>query len=282
MSDLFPSHVILPRDTIFEDGRYVGYWKYVVGTLEHLSDHITLEFSDELQRLCWSAFEMRVDGQTMVLDYSDFTQVSPLSSRHKHWLRLHHTTALAPFPHLGSFPPWSFLDWSDYEKQAAMAPYDASGDAIIYRHSRLENRQPNLVQRRIRAFEILKESCREYLNTGFIPQQQYFEDCRRSLAVVHIPGSHPHILDRSVQQMFALGVCVISPDLWTTCLEERPQANQHYVAVRDDFSDLPNKIRWVRENRQQAKRIGNAAQDFFASHCTPEKIWAYIKARLTD
>ncbi len=113
-----------------------------------------------------------------------------------------------------------------------------------------------------------------------MPQQHYFRECTESLAVVHIPGSHPHILDRTVQQMFALGVCVISPDIWTTCLEVRPQANVHYLAIRDDYSDLPEKIDWIADHRDRAAAIGAAAKNFFRQYCTPEAIWRYVHRRL--
>ncbi|TWU42534.1 glycosyl transferase family 90 [Novipirellula artificiosorum] len=282
-----PQQVVLPYDRIFEDGRFVGYWKYVRGTLEGMNGVIKLEYSKHLVRRGWSAFEIRVDDEVVVIDYSDFLLVDTASAAFKHWLRFHHTPAFVPYPNLGSFPPWSFLDWADYTRAKALPSYTASGESIVYRHSDLNNRLPNLVQRRTRAMELLQKHCDDpmtigKLQTGFIAQQMYFRDCLDSLVVVHIPGSHPHILDRTVQQMFALGVCVISPDLWTTCLEHRPQAGIHYVGIQDDYSDLSVKIQWVAEHRDEAVAIGRSAKQFFAKYCTPTAIWSYIHKRVSE
>ncbi len=146
-----PQRISMPPDSIFEGGRFVGYWKYVRGTIEALSDSITLEYNSQLRRRSWSAFEMLVDGQMVVIDYSDFLLVDVDSSSHDHWLRFHHTPAFMPYPYLGSFPPWSFLDWEDHRRSTNQLVYTASGDSIVYRHSSLENRLPNLIQRRTRA-----------------------------------------------------------------------------------------------------------------------------------
>lgn len=277
-----PNRVVMPPETICEDGHHIGYWKYVRGTLQSLAPEVTVEFRDDVGRIGWSSFEILVDDELAVIDYSDFHHVDPQYRRYDHWFRFHHTPAFVPYPNLGSFPPWSFLDWNEYERVTASKSYTASSDAIIYRHSRLENRLPNLVQRRTHAMTLLTQHCGERLRTGYVPQHKYFEECLDCLAVVHIPGSHPHTLDRTVQQMFALGVCVISPDLWTTCLEQRPQAGVHYDAIQDDYSDLPEIVDWVTQHRSQAVEIGVAAQQFFRSHCTPHAIWTYIHRHITE
>lgn len=277
-----PQRITLPNESIFEGGHQAGYWKYVRGTVEALADSVKLEYSSELGRRCWSAFEILVDDEIVVIDFSDFHIVNTKSSGCANWLRFHHTPAFMPYPNLGSFPPWSFWNWDDYTQAASGPQYTASGDYVVYRHSSLENRMPNLVQRRTRAMELLTAHCGDRLRTGFIAQSEYFRDCLESQVVVHIPGSHPHILDRTVQQMFALGVCVISPDLWTTCLEERPQAGVHYVGILDDYSDLPDKVDWVKNHPQQAVAIGQAAKQFFATHCTPEAIWRYVQKRVSE
>ena len=107
-----PRSVVLPHDTIFDDEFTAGYWKYVRGPVAALSDAIQLEYSDQLGKQGWSGFEILVDGQSVVIDYSDFLIVNPLSAAFKHWLLFHHTPAFIPYPNLGSFPPWSFWDWA--------------------------------------------------------------------------------------------------------------------------------------------------------------------------
>jgi hypothetical protein len=267
---------VIPDESICEQGRHLGYLRYVRGTLEALAPEVEWVTDRSVGRVGWSAFEIVVDEHVAVIDYSDFAMVDPKFRRYDHWFRFHHNPTFVPYPKLGSFPPWSFLDWEEYERICSSHSYTAAGDKIIYRHSRLGNRLPNLVERRTRAMRLLREHCPDRLVTGHVPQEHYFGDCLRSLAVVHIPGSHPHILDRTVQQMFGLGVCVISPDLWTTCLEKRPQANVHYVPIQDDYSDLPDKVDWVTEHPDMALKIGQAAKRFFRQNCSPAAIWKYI------
>jgi len=280
-SDALPQCITLPPESIFPDGRFVGYWKYVRGTVETLSNQVELRFSNRMRRPVWSAFEILVDDIPVIIDYSDFHIVDAKFAAYKHWLRFHYTPAFIPFANLGSFPPWSFLDWGDYQRAVTGPQYTAQNDPIIYRFSSLENRPADLVARRTLALEILTRHCVNRLVTGWVPQHRYFSECIDSLAVVHIPGSHPHILDRTVQQMFALGVCVISPEIWTACLDDRPQAGVHYVSIRDDFSNLVEQVEWVAQNRHQAIKIGNAAKQFFSSHCTPDAIWRHIHQRIS-
>ncbi len=280
--NLLPQRVVMPTDKAFAENNYhLVCWRYCYGTLEHLSNQIDVSLSDRLGKPAWSAFEIRVDDEPVVIDFSDFIILSNVSGRFTNWLRFQHNPAFEPYPNLGSFPPCSFVDWDEFYKLREMR-YDAGGDKIVYKHSSLDRRLPGLVRRRKLAGEILRQHYAERLDTGFMPQKEYFQRCTESLVVVHVPGSHPHILDRSVQQMFGLGVCVISPDIWTTCLEERPVAGQHYLMLRDDYADLPEKIEWCLDNRLECAEIGRQAQQFFDRHCLPDAIWRYVKARVDD
>lgn len=279
-STLLPAHVVLPDDSMFAGEYFVHYLRYVRGTLEHLADKIELTHSTSLKRPDWSAFEVLVDDQVVVIDFSDFSLISTSSSAYRHWLRFHHTPSLEPFPNLGSFPPWSFMHWGRYEELLRRPAYTALGEQVIYRHGDIDNRESGVGRRRSAAGDILRRDFPDRVVTGFVAQEEFFDSCLRSALVVHIPGSHPHILDRTVQQMFGLGVCVISPDLWTTCLETRPVAGEHYLLLRDDFSNLPELVHWALANRDQCRQIGRAAQAFFQRQCTPMAIWNYICRRL--
>lgn len=277
-----PERVVMPPETVLDDEFHRYYWKYVRGTVEALSGQVDLSFSSELGRPAWSTFEVRVNDEVIAIDFSDFHLVAAESGNYRHWLRFHHTPAMEPFSNLGSFPPWSFLDWDQLARLRRSARYTARGERIIYKHSSLSDRASHIVRRRVKAGELLKRHFPDRVETTFAPQEEFFRQCLESLVVVHIPGSHPHILDRTVQQMFALGVCVISPDLWTTCLERRPQAQEHYLMIRDDYEDLLDKVTWVLNHRHQCAEIGQRAKEFFDSYCTPRAIWEYVQRRVTS
>jgi len=77
-----------------------------------------------------------------------------------------------------------------------------------------------------------------------------------------------------------LGVCTVSPDLWTWYCTERPQPWLHYVPVRDDFSDLVEKIERCDQNPHECRQMGGRAKAFFQTHSTPEAIWHHVKQRM--
>jgi hypothetical protein len=282
MQMTLPERIVMPPETVLNDEFHRYYWKYVRGTVESLAGQVDLSYSTELGHPAWSAFEVRVNDQIIAIDFSDFHLVANESSNYRHWLRFHHTPAMQPFSNLGSFPPWSFLDWDQYTRFRKSERYTARGEQIIYRHSSLSQRASHIVERRQKAGDLLQRNFPNRLVADFVPQDEFFQTCLESLVVVHIPGSHPHILDRTVQQMFALGVCVISPDLWTTCLERRPQAQEHYLMLRDDYEDLPETINWVLKHRKECAEIGQRAQAFFDRHCTPPAIWGYVQRRVSS
>jgi hypothetical protein len=76
-----------------------------------------------------------------------------------------------------------------------------------------------------------------------------------------------------------MGVCVVSPAIWGTCLEELPKPGIHYLGVQHDYSDLVSTVAACFADRDRCRRIGAAARRFFDEHCLPRPIWQYIHRR---
>lgn len=55
------------------------------------------------------------------------------------------------------------------------------------------------------------------------------------------------------------------------------KAWQHYVPVKHDLSDLPNKIRWAITHDAEAQKIALNAREFALSHLMPEHILSYCR-----
>lgn len=278
---MIPKHVAMPIENGPDAGKYEHrIWVYVRNTLLHLGADVV--FDPMLKRPCWSAFEIRVDGQVAVIDYSDFLLVHPASAGYRHWLRIQYVVGFLPFPNLGSFPQYSFLDWDEYYRLAAADP--TPGERIMhvqYIRSADGPATGDKVARRNLARRLLLEHFGDAIDIETTRTlQEYFEKGMNSLASVHIPGNWRHCLDRGQQQLMGLGVCTISPEIWTVCLDQRPQPWQHYVPLRDDYSDLPERIRWCLGNRDECQAIGRRAKRFFQAHSTPEAIWTFVKRRL--
>ena len=51
----------------------------------------------------------------------------------------------------------------------------------------------------------------------------------------------------------------------------------HYVECKSDYSDLIEKVDWVRNNKGAAMRIGEAAKTLFLTTSTPDKQVMWIK-----
>lgn len=116
----------------------------------------------------------------------------------------------------------------------------------------------------------------------FDAAEAYWRRAVGSLVTVCVPGADNHHLDRGQHQLMGLGVCTISPQLFMAPLGDRPIAGEHYVACRDDYADLVERIEWCREHREECRALGRRAREFFQTHSTPQAIWRYIAARLAQ
>ena len=50
---------------------------------------------------------------------------------------------------------------------------------------------------------------------------------------------------------------------------------KHYVPVKSDLSDLPEKILWAKTHDEEAKLIADNAREFALTHIMPEHILLY-------
>jgi len=277
-----PREVVLPPESLFESPLFRANWRYVRGTVAALPG-VKLSVDPSLGMPCWSAFEAVVDGVKIAIDMSDFLQLAPVSGGYELWLRFQHVPAFEPYERIGSFPPYSHEDWVEYERQAGRISYRAAGERICYRvHSHAGGGLGGRTRRREQVRRLLRRHFPGLVDEQLLrPYWRFLAAACSALVAVHVPGSHPHILDRSVLQLWSVGACVICTDIWTSCLERRPVPGEHYLMMRDDFSDLVELIHWCRANRQACVGIGQRAKQFFRQHCTPAAIWSYIKGRLS-
>lgn len=280
-----PRSVEIPPRTIVETEPYVQLcWDYLHATLVSLK--IDVKINPDLPCVCPSAFEMHVDGVTAVYDYSDYLLVAGEQQRYRHWFRFHHTSGFTPHDNLASFPPISFLNWDEYRHLGNQIRYDASGETILHAQafeflSRSESaRDRDLYRRRKRARERLISEFGHRVDTEIRPQRDFWRAAGRALVSVHIPGSWPHSLDRGQHQLLGFGVCTISPTIWTSTLGETIQPYEHYVPIRDDDSDLVEKVQWCEQHREECAAIGRRARAFFLKHSTPSAIWTSIVNRM--
>ncbi|HVA45182.1 MAG TPA: glycosyl transferase family 90 [Pirellulales bacterium] len=282
---MLPKQVRLPPESVAlahgEWSCHLEAWRYVVSTLRALPE-IEVVFDAALGMLCWSAYELRVDGVPVAIDISDYVLVDAAVGGFEHWLRFTYTPLFAPFPGIGSFPITSFLDWHEYERLCRELRYRAEGGRVVYsQRDYLEEKLPGgKTARRQHARRVLQERYGAALDDDWTDRPGYWRRAADSLVTVCVPGADNHHLDRGQHQLLGLGVCTISPDLFIAPLEERLVAGEHYVACRDDYADLIDQIEWCRAHRDACRQIGRQAQEFFQRHSTPRAIWRYVGQRL--
>ena len=269
----------------------VGACKYRQQCWEHFTGLITAAGGEvredtSLKAPCLGAFEFRSNGKLAVYDYSDYLLVHGVNRDYKHWFRFHHSMAYIPHENLHSFPPISFLDWQQYADLSEKLRYHAVGHQILHSQS-YEFLKGSKKRRDIEAYE-RRDFGRRSLLRGFgdrvlcdrLPQARFWEIATRCLVSVHIPGSFRFSLDRGQNQMLGLGICTISPMIITNCLDDRIEPWVHYVPVRDDLSDIVRQVRWCEDHRDECRRIGDNAREFFRARCIPSAVRDYIRSKM--
>jgi len=104
------------------------------------------------------------------------------------------------------------------------------------------------------------------------------ENC---LAAVCVPGATNNMVDRGHLELIGLGVCTVSPELYTLfpCYSELIP-NQHYIKCADDYSDLIDILKYLEKNPTICQQTGNNAKKFYEEHYTPKKYWNWILENL--
>ena len=91
------------------------------------------------------------------------------------------------------------------------------------------------------------------------------------------------MLDRAQGQYLGFGCCTISPKIVTILSWNKPLIpGEHYIECKPDYSDLIEKIEWVRNNQIEAIKIGANAKQLFRETCIPYRQFEWIKKCLEN
>lgn len=233
------------------------------------------------------SFDIGYETLKVAVDYNDLTTLPPCAGNYDFWLKFHTISAHAPFNNVLPFPPISFHNWRQYRNLKDDIRYSASSEKILHVQKtkivlRAAQWGDDLTRRRSHVRELLRENYGDLVDTQFSDQVAYWKRGSDCLVSVHIPGMWNNMLDRAQIQMMGFGVCTLSPILYTKLPNSQPVPGVHYVPVRDDFSDLVEKIEWCKDNKDHCREIGAAASRLFQDNCTPEQIWSYFGRKLAN
>jgi hypothetical protein len=275
---------VAPLEVINEHATKRIHWHYFVSTLREIG--VEPEIDTSLGAPSWASFEFCVNGRLTALDYSDFVPLDQVCrKKYKVWFKRMYHSGHKVISGVESFPPCSFHRWRLRDETLAKYSYDASGETILHKQVAPDRENPvtrQLRQRRLKARKILTDRFGDRVDVEFDGQRAFFEKASQCLVSVHIPGSWEHSFDRGQHQLMGLGVCTVSPDIQTFCLEDRPQPWFHYVPIRDDYLDLAEMIEWCMSHREECQQIGQRAKQFFESHSSPSVIWAHVQRKVNE
>jgi len=225
----------------------------------------------------WPLFNLRIDGIEAYYDYSDFPTVNRPDVADKTIKRTYISSNRRMLPKLICGANVSFLDWENRPVESA-----SPGDVILNcqllpdtcTEPVMSARERRLLARNLLIGAFPQLDCVHYWPAEF------FERALECLCSVHIPGAWEHCLDRGQAQLMGMGVCTVSPDIWTCAISKRPQPWEHYVPIKDNYSDLVRNIQWCVDNHDEVVLIGQRAKVWFDAHETPAVVWKYIMERL--
>ena len=194
------------------------------------------------------SFDCLIDSHLCKFDFNDHEIVDrDVSSKYKAYFKFHYHESHSVGPrekNIFPFSPVNFHDWDLYNKLQPIINYTAKGKV-------LNNQAPagNAVERRNHVAKILKEAFNDNLDMKRYPKEEFYKLINNASAIVCVPGARNNMLEPGV----------------------------HYVECKSDYSDLIEKVNWVRSNKDKAVQIGKAAKKLFLETSTPQKQVEWIK-----
>lgn len=133
------------------------------------------------------------------------------------------------------------------------------------------------VDRRNQVHALLNENFDHVDTAADQDQIAFWEQHQNCLAAVCVPGATNNMVDRGHIELIGLGVCTISPELYTVFPQNQTLVpGTHYIKCKDDYSDLVDIVRALQHTPSVAKTIGNNAREFYESYYTPAQYWQWI------
>ena len=104
-----------------------------------------------------------------------------------------------------------------------------------------------------------------------VSQYKHWDRLGNSLGVLNISGSSANVVDKAPIEAMWQGICVIHNDIDILLPYGKALVkNEHYICLKDDYSDINEKINFLFDNREKAKEMGTRARELMLSTSTPE------------
>jgi len=257
--------IIFPRDE--KTKYYKVHYQYILNILKR---HDVIELGPPTA-LDTTRFVITIDGQEVLIDFSDFPDVYHNVDKYKVCFKFHcNDEILQEHTNIHPIIPVSFYDWYKYYELEREIRYTCNTDRILC------NQRPyaGALERRKYVQALLKQTF-QGVDTRIYPQEDFWKLINECLVSVCVPGARNDMLDRGQLQQMAFGCCTISPYISDIFINVQ-DFDKIYIQCANDYSDLVEKIAWCKENRDECIRIGQNAKMLFEETSTPERLWQWI------
>jgi hypothetical protein len=249
---------------------YNTHFKYVRNLLGEAGCNVKLVPASNFENYSRTCFEMKVNGVLVAIDFSDHLKVSIPEDKIKKYaviFKFHYNHDLhSGYKNMYPFSPVNFQSWSLYKKAIANVNYKASGLILC-------KQQPGgaALERRKYVQGLLHVKYGNMFDKSIQPEFDFYMKINQALVSVCVPGARNDMLDRGQGQYLALGCCTISPKLVTVLsFNQQLVPGTHYIECKPDYSDVVEKVEWVRSNPEKAIQIGKNAKQIFEKTSLPK------------
>jgi len=241
--------------------------EYILNMLIHANAEIELVDPRSFAIRSQTIFDCTIDKKIVRFDFSDFEKLKDENVLGCDvYFKFHYADSHERYNNVFPFTPVNFHNWEEFNKLTKSVVYKANGKV-------LNNQTPfgAAVERRAHVHDLLLNKYGNNLSFDRKTQTEFFNLINEGLVSVCVPGARNDMLDRGQCQYMGLGACTISPRLNTRLSRgERLIPGTHYIECKPDYSDLLEKIEWVRDNQNAAIQIGQAAKDIFQRTSIPK------------
>jgi len=230
-----------------------------------------------------NAYIAQLDGHPFIMDFSDHKPLQLDPSKYGiPYFKWQYSYTYSQHTQNPSVFPLCVLqdfDWKAFRNAQKSVCYTAMGN-VITNNQRI---RAGATIRRSKVQGILKEQygSEASLEFKFKGQKEWWESHNDCLVAVHVPGARNNMLDRGQWELMGLGVCVLSPVIVTVLAGDHVLIPvHHYLPLKDDYSDLTEKIEWCKKNRETCREIGERARELFDIVGPPDVFWKYVQGVL--
>jgi hypothetical protein len=174
------------------------------------------------------------------------------------------------------------ITWELYDKMCAETCYKAVGNKIFtyFDTSREFPEDPAypLLGTYRRVWKEISKTMDGYeIDSAPTIPMKIIERVNDCMVAVTAPGTMPLQPDRTLMLLLSCGCGVITPRIPEVFHNEQLVEGVHYIACKEDYSDVADIIKEIDGRHEMLTQIGFNAKTWFRRNMTPNAIWSLIK-----